>query len=277
MAISLDLNAAGITTDTFHGKKLGQYRRNCSTPGIDVLFHDLEGALIKQINQADVVVGCVAWLTSFPILRALRRKKAVALVVQKEDFLRPDLGAGSSWKHSLRAHYDALPTRLNRLFMNMPEPLSEMSCAHDPTIHAVRCVGNYNRDKKPAFPRMHHKFIVLCKLDQPPRHQWATEEWDDGEKHRCEWCGLYREKQMNRHDEQAPSLCAEAFVFKPYAVWTGSFNFTANAAYSLENALLIRTPEIVEVYFNEWAVIEAISERLDWDSIWVAPQWRIGT
>lgn len=29
---------------------------------------------------------------------------------------------------------------------------------------AIRCVGNYNVDKKIAWPRMHNKFLIFCKL-----------------------------------------------------------------------------------------------------------------
>jgi len=64
---------------------------------------------------------------------------------------------------------------------------------------------------------------------------------------------------------------------EPYAVWTGSFNFTKNAGFSLENAVIMRNPKIVNAYLLEWANVEAISEPLDWENDWVAPEWRIGT
>lgn len=64
---------------------------------------------------------------------------------------------------------------------------------------------------------------------------------------------------------------------EPYAVWTGSFNLTLNATQSLENALLLEDPVIVEAYFEEFGQIMALSEPLDWTTDWSEPKWRIGT
>ena len=60
-------------------------------------------------------------------------------------------------------------------------------------------------------------------------------------------------------------------------VWTGSYNISQTAAKSLENAVVIRDQVIAQAYFNEWSQIMALSEPLDWESEWVAPEWRIGT
>jgi hypothetical protein len=68
-----------------------------------------------------------------------------------------------------------------------------------------------------------------------------------------------------------------SFELEPYEVWTGSFNFTQNAVMSLENALVLTDPSVVQSYFHEWEQIEAISEPLDWTEDWSAPQWRVGT
>lgn len=115
--------------------------------------------------------------------------------------------------------------------------ISELSTGGDISIDAVRCVGNLNREKSPAFPRMHNKFLVFCNIE---------------DREGCE-------------------------IVEPYAVWSGSFNFTYNAANSLENAVLIRQPEIVKAYYREFGQIMALSEPLNWDSEWSAPEWRIGT
>lgn len=60
---------------------------------VEVVFNKLEDRLIGLLRECDAVFGCVAWVTSEPILRALAKKQAVSLIVQKEDFLRPDLRA----------------------------------------------------------------------------------------------------------------------------------------------------------------------------------------
>ena len=133
--------------------------------------------------------------------------------------------------------------------------LDGMSLCSDPTIDAVRCMGNHNADKLPAFPRMHHKFLLFC-------HQtfetWPSERWDEAS------------------DDWSPT--DEILVIpRPYAVWTGSFNFTQNASNSFENALYTTRPAIVQAYHQEWAWIEALSEPLNWDTPWVSPEWRLGT
>lgn len=50
---------------------------------------------------------------------------------------------------------------------------------------------------------------------------------------------------------------------KPVAVWTGSFNFTANASSSLENAVEIHDSAVAEAYLNEFARVAAISEPME--------------
>jgi hypothetical protein len=197
-----------------------------------VLFRNLDAALVSLIKRADLVLGCVAWLTSEPILRALAKvPHGVSLVVQKEDFLRPDVGGRTRWKTHLRDLYSGLPEPPER--HNFPGLVSKLSMCANPGIDPVRCVGNHNTDKNPAFPRMHNKFLVFC------RYQYNT--------------------------------------ISPYSVWTGSFNFTKNATLSLENAIVLSDPGIVDAYYKEWGHIVALSESLDWESEWSAPEWRVGS
>lgn len=243
-----DLNTATIRTDGSYPVPCVDHSRTAE--GISVYFREIEKHLLGHIAEADIVVGCVAWLTSFPVLMALAFKRGVSLIVQKEDFLRPDIATHTRWSHRLRAAYESLPSTLGRY--DLPVCSVEdcehrpriygMSCCSDPTIEAVRCVGNHNTDKQPAFPRMHHKFILLCR-ELPDASPY------DG--------GFRR--------------------YEPYAVWTGSFNFTANAGLSLENALFITLPVIVHAYWHEWGEVSALSEPLDWDTPWMAPEWRLGT
>ncbi len=202
---------------------------------IEVYFRGLEETLIKHINESAIVLGCVAWLTHPKILDALSRKEC-SIIVQKEDFLRPDLDSGNNWSAFLRGKYDKLKCTLTRYeFLNL---LPKISYASDPTMDPIRCVGNHNKEKQAAFPRMHNKFLVFGNLEQ---------------------------------------TTSNGQIIKPYAVWTGSFNFTKNAGSSLENAVLIKSPKIVAAYLAEFEQIAAISEPLDWTQDWCAPQWRIGS
>ena len=191
--------------------------------------------MCELIAGASIVVGCVAWLTNRRILKALAAVEHVALVVQKEDFLRPDTQSSESFRSELRSMYDALHSPILRCFM--PGLVGYLNTCGDPSMEAVRCVGNSNRDKLPACPRMHHKFILISSSP----HSSFME--NDGSS----------------------------------VVWTGSFNFTQNATHSFENAVIIRDPQIVSGYYNEFAHIYALSESLDWTFDWVAPEYRIGT
>ena len=210
-----------------------------------VFFRNLESHLIAEIERADVVIGCVAWLTSGPILDALAAKKNVSIVIQKEDFLRPDMGVTdrSKWKSWLKRKYSILSCNLERLdFSNVLYYMSQSA----PFIQdAIRCVGNLHTEKFPALPKMHNKFLLFCRLE--------TEEEDDTR--------LFRETSS----------------VVPYTVWTGSFNFTKNSERSLENALLISESKIVDAYYQEFGQIMAISEPLDWFSEWTEPEWKIGS
>jgi hypothetical protein len=48
------------------------------------------------------------------------------------------------------------------------------------------------------------------------------------------------------------------------------------AARSLENAVVIRDRTVAEAYYCEWVQIEALSELLDWEVDWSAPEWEYG-
>jgi hypothetical protein len=246
MALVTNLNELLIENADGPSQALKDCRATTEDGQTTVLFKNLEQELILRIRQADVVVGCIAWLTSNRILRELAKKRGTLLIVQKEDFLRPDLDATTDWPRKLRRLYDALPRTLNRYdWAFHGTSLHGMSYAGDPSIDPVRCVGNLNAKKSSAFPRAHHKFVVFCRL-------------------------LRAASQTKEDEAQAPS-------FEPYEVWTGSFNFTKNATYSFENAIVSRDKNIVRAFFQEACQIAALSERLDWETEWTAPQWRIGS
>ena len=72
-------------------------------------FRDLETPLLSHIGEADAVVGCVAWLTNHKVLTALASKRSASIILQKEDFLRPDLEPlKEDWRSELRTLYDAI-------------------------------------------------------------------------------------------------------------------------------------------------------------------------
>jgi hypothetical protein len=46
-------------------------------------------------------------------------------------------------------------------------------------------------------------------------------------------------------------------------LWTGSYNFTANATKSLENGLFVRSSEVVQAYWVEWRQVLLSSFRIE--------------
>ncbi len=214
-----------------------------------VFFQNFEDHLIEYIRQCDVVIGCIAWLTSKPILQALAGTKGVSIIVQKEDFLRPDPDSHvwqSNWAQWLRTLYDQLPKTLYRFDFD-GTILSRLTVAGDTSIDPVRCIGNHNADKQSAFPRSHHKFVIFCDYVEEVPHEFGM---------------------------SSPLILP---MILPKSVWTGSYNFTKTAGMSFENAVVLSDPSIVDAYFHEYAQIAALSEPLDWERQWSVPEWRIGT
>ncbi len=195
----------------------------CSNGFIDIEFRNIKERIIKEINESELVAGCVAWLTNKDILEAMKGKTNI--VVQKEDFLRPD----NYKKNELHTYYEKIKSGL--CFQELTN--FKFSYCGMSECEGVRCFGNHNSNKSPAFPRMHHKFIVLYKIN--------------------------------------------GIKIIPQKVITGSFNFTHNAENSLENIIIINNKKIAEKYYNEFSQIMCLSEPLNWESAWIAPEHRLGS
>lgn len=234
----LDLNSL----DWIEGIKQDDY--SVQSGNAEVFFKNLEHHLIKQIAAASYVVGCVAWFTLPTVWAALAKKKAVSILVQKEDWLRSDndeRGQPVGTRFDLMSKIAGLP-KFNSRWFDFDNRLyfgdgwekngDEWTATDKLMIEPVRCVGPYSKDKSANHPRMHHKFLVFCRREHKAEDQYDIPRW----------------------------------VAHPYAVWTGSFNVTSNATRSFENALLLRDEAIAEAYMKEWAQLMAFSEPLDWTS-----------
>jgi phosphatidylserine/phosphatidylglycerophosphate/cardiolipin synthase-like enzyme len=215
---------------------------------VAALFENLPEQCCNFISGADLITGCVAWLTNTRILTALSQIPAVSVIVQKEDFLRPD--SNGVFKTRLRALYQQLPA-LGLGRTALPWTSHYTTSSEMPGDYcAIRCMGIVSRGQKMAVPRMHHKFLVrsvnrYCYNQQPPE------------------------------DRQCQGICYGHP--EPEAVWTGSFNMTHNGATSLENAVVIADAAIAQRYQDEWAWVLGLSEPLDWTHDWVEPELRIGS
>jgi hypothetical protein len=236
---NLNLNELLIPDADGNDQKLNDF--SVQSDNLSIYFRNLEDNLVNHIKSADIILGAVAWLTSYPVLDALAQdNKDVVFVIQKEDFLRPDMGQFKDFKKTLKKKYGKLKNTLTR-YDFIDTILPNMSFSSDPSIDPVSCVGNINNAKVAAFPRMHNKFLIFAK--------------------------------RNNNSE----LTYDEKSIIPYAVWTGSYNITKNASMSFENALYITDLKIVNAFYKEFAQIIALSESLDWFKDWVEPQWRIGT
>lgn len=162
-----NMNALKIPVDSWPEEK-AETQTDYSAASHDgqtqVFFKNLANRLIDEIRRADLVLGSVAWLTHRDILDALAAVETV-MIVQKEDFLRPDIGSRNGWAKTLRKRYERLHNAIERY--QFPT-LKHMSVCGDPSMGPVRCVGAHNRNKTPAFPRAHHKFAVFCKYITRP-------------------------------------------------------------------------------------------------------------
>lgn len=227
--------------------------------GVSVIFRHLKRALVHQIKQADYVYGCVAWLTDFDILDALAEKKGVCIVVQKEDFLRPDgLGSSDWWRQKLSVAYEKLPTMERTFIVGL---LSRLDQLGNTELDAVRCAGYRRGGGAGKFtPLMHHKFALFAKS------------------HGTEPSPLFDEDQDREASQRAARGEPPSYFFPdPSIVWTGSFNWSDNANRSIENAVVLTEPAIVAAFYKEFQQVAALSESLDWESEYVEPEWRIGT
>ena len=155
---SRNLNKLGMITDCGMDdqQNFNAITADCK---IECVFNDIKERLIKEIEKHEVIVGCVAWLTDHDIIRSLHNKN-VCIVVQKEDFLRPDLDE-TRRSDVLRKLYSGVKGS----FYNWDFGYSYCGQVIDEDATAIRCVGNLNTSKNPAHPRMHNKFLIMGKIE----------------------------------------------------------------------------------------------------------------
>ena len=238
---------------TFEGGPQENY--SAANGVVEAVFRDHQQRLIALIREAKredwFCFGAVAWLTDPKLLYELSDVPS-SILVQKEDFLRPDLGQrdGGSWQERLQKSYEAVPSLPYDRYLLLGIA-SDLSYLGDPDVgRAIRCIGERPSDGSRTHPRMHNKFLVFAS--HVDRSNFNGSGIDDV------------------NSELAPGWNAQV-------VWTGSYNLSRNAERSWENALIVRDSVIAEAYLKEWSQLFTFSEPLNWQSRYIAPEWRIGT
>ena len=64
------------------------------------------------------------------------------------------------------------------------------------------------------------------------------------------------------------------FDFEACAVLTGSANYSESSSLHEENLLYVESKQLASAYHNRWRRIVSISEKLDWTSEYVEPEFR---
>ena len=240
---TLNLNRLTIPVEGERNKSLDDFSIHLANPKfetIEAIFKNQEKRLLEIISSFEkgAIFGCIAWLTSKSILKALAKCETVQIIVQKEDFLRPDLDTKNVelWKVQLWKLYKAINCKMER--HQFREPMGNLSVFSDPTVEGIRCVGNHNQERKAAFPRAHHKFLVFCELDQNENYSPVAL-----------WTGSFNFTQ-------------------------NASNSFENVLYLVDKA---GNNEIINAYLKEHHQIFSLSEQLNWSERWAAPQHRIGT
>lgn len=143
---------------------------------LTVYFRDLKDHLISEINNAEIVLGAVAWLTDIDILEALS-KKPCQIVLQKEDFLRPDieLTLSNNSKKELRDAYKKLHFDYDT--RNFSNKIYELSFDDIYEIDPIRCFGYLTDKYRHCSPKMHNKFLVFAEIDNMFEKIKAKKVW----------------------------------------------------------------------------------------------------
>lgn len=144
---------------------------------VSVYFRGLKDRLISEINNSEIVLGAVAWLTDYDLLEAMS-KKPCQIVLQKEDFLRPDMEVilSRSSKLKLREAYNNLSFEYTSV--SFSNKIFELSYDEIFDIEPVRCFGLLTEKMKHCSPKMHNKFLIFCEFDTntnkiKPKKVWS--------------------------------------------------------------------------------------------------------
>lgn len=221
---------------------------------VSVYFREIREALIFEIKKADAVFGCVAWINDPQIVAALELKKVLSIVIS--EVKNPaDISAISSLRNKANfVRLGDLATSSNHFYTLISDPDFDRPQNPEDQLESIRQVKSASVDVPLAglagYERMHNKFLVFAKFETHLQSKIDISNY------------FYASGSRNK---LKPAEFLEAFdrsKLKPYAVWTGSFNFTNNASNSFENASLLTNEILAEKFFREYSQIYLLSESI---------------
>jgi hypothetical protein len=237
----------------------------------EVVFSNIKQALLTEIRKAKRVYGCMAWMTDFDVIDALAQKEEVSVIVHKQNFL-----SGSECWSDLKRRLDLLPPFAVPLPATGYEILEYSSRVEQPGQPPLQpdnpderwtrlwvnsdngtTVATYRREALRPVPLTESNVLQEDDDGNPVFHLLGYSRMGGKEVEAVRCAGL------SNSDERSPRMHHKFFVFvdgEDWWVWTGSFNATTTASYSLENAMVIRSKEIAKSYLAEWQRVACISE-----------------
>lgn len=143
---------------------------------ITVHFRGIKEKLLSEIKESEIILGAVAWLTDHDILEEIS-KKPCQILLQKEDFLRPDMEVSLSngSKLKLKKAYDEIS--FDYTSMNFSNKIMELSYDDIFDIEPVRCFGYLTDKYRHCSPKMHNKFLIFAEFDIDSKKIKAKKVW----------------------------------------------------------------------------------------------------
>ncbi len=249
--MKINLNQIDPVDDGF--TRLDNNNIESQVSSVSAYFRDIKTELISNIEKADAVFGCIAWLSNSEIISALQSRKNFSIVVSEKSC---NTSLKTLSKHKNWIKLSSLANDQNHFYtlINQTVPGVNKVSAEDTILPIRRLIpnqiGGHKESEKPLDyqPLMHNKFLVFAKI------VFAKDELQN-------FSNAYYAGQLGADSmaETEYMQCWGSAIIKPYAVWTGSYNFSSSAESHLENAVLIHNAEVAHKYFCEFSQIYLLS------------------
>lgn len=199
---------------------------------IEAVFRDVRKRLLEFAKGFDAIVGCMAFLTDQDFIEQLSGKM-ISLVTldlpEQQKLFINDVRIEECQKFELNTDVLLIPALYEDGF--------EGTIGHHPLEYGpgwqFEPLYYFAKDHMGAM--LHHKFLVFLRkrlivLDSDESYE--VHPWDQ-----------------------------RTIYLDTVAVWTGSYNLTKNASYSLENGVIIHSPKIAREYFREFFQVVRLLDR----------------